>query len=134
MKSLAMLSMALLVAGVAQAQGSTGSQDEQLQNRQAAGGTLTRAEVKAEMMRARAAGEIVDGEGGWPLTASPSMPSPMTRAEVRTELQRARAAGEIQNGEDVSYLFIQQAGTQRERAAVRAEAKEAARNHRQDVA
>lgn len=134
MKSLALLSMALIVAGAAQAQGSSGSQDYQLQNRQATPSTLTRAEVKAELARARAAGEIQDGEAGPSVMNRDATASTLTRAEVRAEAARARSAGELQNGEDVSFLVVPQAGQQRDRAAVRAEAMETARSHRQDIA
>ena len=130
MKTLALLCLALVVAGTAHAQDSS---DYTAQNRQATPGTLTRAEVRAELARARAAGEIQDGEGGaW--AAGPAGPSMLNRATVKAELARALAAGEIQNGEDVSFMFARQAGAPREREAVRAEAVQAARSHRQDSA
>ena len=62
MKTIALLSLALVVAAAAHAEGSTGDDDYNLQNRMAAPSTLTRAEVRAEYMRAAAAGEIQNGE------------------------------------------------------------------------
>lgn len=130
MKTIALISLALLVAGAAHAQDSS---DDTAQNRQATPGALTRAEVRAELARAHAAGEMQDGEGGaW--AAGPTGASTLTRAQVRAELARAQAAGELQNGEGISFMPTQQAGTPREREAVRAEAMQAARSHRQDTA
>lgn len=62
MKNLALLTLALIVAGAAQAEGSSGEDDYNLQNRTMAASTLTRAEVQAEYARAVAAGEIQNGE------------------------------------------------------------------------
>ena len=56
-------------------------------------GTVTRAEVRAEVLRARAAGELDITEASNPFAAA--APSSLTRAEVRTEAIRARAAGEL---------------------------------------
>ena len=62
-------------------------------------------------------------------------PGNLTRAEVRDEYLRAAAAGEIQNGESATpYVINQQAGSPRDVGAVKAEAIEAARSHRHDVA
>jgi Domain of unknown function (DUF4148) len=69
---------------------------------------LTRAEVTAEMMRARAAGEVdisreLSSDGGVVMAARSatgargrafSAPG-LTRAQVRAELDRARASGEL---------------------------------------
>ena len=63
MKSIALFSLALVVAAAAHAE--AGAQDFDQQNRsQQAPGTMTRAEVQAEYLRAAAAGEIQYGEGG----------------------------------------------------------------------
>jgi hypothetical protein len=62
MKNLALLTLALIVAGAAQAEGSTGEDDYNLQNRSMPTSTLSRAEVQAEYARAAAAGEIQNGE------------------------------------------------------------------------
>ncbi len=57
-------------------------------------GTLTRAEVHAEVLRARAAGELDITEATYPWI--PSAPATrLTRDEVRAEARRARAAGEL---------------------------------------
>lgn len=57
-------------------------------------GSVTRAEVRAEVLRARAAGELEINEAtpAFPVAAQPSR---LTRAEVRAEAIRARAAGEL---------------------------------------
>lgn len=62
MKNLALLTLALIVAGAAQAEGSSGEDDYNLQNRTMPASTLTRAEVQAEYARAVAAGELQNGE------------------------------------------------------------------------
>ena len=129
MKTLALL-LTLLAAGAAAA---SDTSDSIVQNSQATSGRLTRAEVKAELARARAAGEIQEGDGGaW--FHSPAGASALTRSEVRADVARARAAGELQYGEDLPSILPRQAGIPRKRDAVRAEAKQAARNHRQDAA
>jgi hypothetical protein len=64
---------------------------------------LTREEVRAEVVRARAAGELDVTEANYP----PEFKSPtstLTRAQVRAELLRARAAGELDLTE-ASYPF-----------------------------
>ena len=55
---------------------------------------LTRAEVKAEVIRARAAGELDNTEASYPRELVSTAPG-LTRAQVRAELLRARAAGEL---------------------------------------
>lgn len=58
--------------------------------------TLTRAAVQQELLRAKAAGEIVSGEYyGTPAPAH----STRSRAAVQSELQQAQAAGQIVSGE-----------------------------------
>ena len=97
MKTFALLSLALVVAAAAHAE--AGPQDFDQQNRPAATpSTLTRADVQAEYMRASAAGEIQNGEGG------------------------------------STFVINQHAGSPRDVGAVKEEAIQAARNHRQDVA
>ncbi|HEX6704095.1 MAG TPA: DUF4148 domain-containing protein [Albitalea sp.] len=59
-------------------------------------GGLTRAEVKAELARAAAAGELpVVSETYGGFDYAHIKPSTVTRAEVKTELARAAAAGEL---------------------------------------
>ena len=55
---------------------------------------VTRAEVKAEVLRARAAGELDITEATFPFQ-QPVAKSTLTRAEVKAEVLRARAAGEL---------------------------------------
>jgi len=55
---------------------------------------LTRAEVKAEVIRARAAGELDVTEASYPRELTATGPG-LTRAQVRAEQLRARAAGEL---------------------------------------
>ncbi|WP_317203687.1 DUF4148 domain-containing protein [Janthinobacterium sp.] len=58
---------------------------------------LTRAEVTAELLRARAAGELSTGESDYP--KMPPFVSTLSRAQVTAEMVRARAAGEMSSGE-----------------------------------
>ena len=82
-------------------------------------GTVTRAEVRAEVLRARAAGEL-DITEATPAFAV-AAPSSLTRAEVRAEAIRARAAGELDLTEaDYPVLAVGPASTLT-RAEVRAE-------------
>lgn len=65
---------------------------------------LTRAEVRAELLRARAAGELGHGEG-YESIQPKAFVSTTSRAEVIAELQRARAAGELGHGEGYESLL-----------------------------
>ena len=56
-------------------------------------GTVTRAQVIAEMKRARAAGEMRITEGDF--RQRPAVASTLTRKEVMNEYKRAKANGEI---------------------------------------
>lgn len=58
------------------------------------GSQVTRAEVKAEVLRARAAGELDITEATFPFQL-PAERSTLTRADVRAEVVRAREAGEL---------------------------------------
>jgi hypothetical protein len=62
--------------------------------------TITRAEVKQELARARAAGELTFGDVDAP--RSIAGPSTKTRAEVKREVLQARAAHELHFG-DVDF-------------------------------
>ena len=55
---------------------------------------VSRAEVQAEVLRARAAGELEVTEAQFPAAPLPER-STVTRAEVRAQVIRARAAGEL---------------------------------------
>lgn len=54
---------------------------------------LTRAQVQAETLRSRAAGELDFNEATYPLL--PATPMTRTRREVKEEVAQARAAGEL---------------------------------------
>lgn len=64
---------------------------------------LTRERVRAEVIRARAAGELEINDGDYPLTPK-TAPSTVTRAEVLAEVRRARIAGEL-DVNDTNYPF-----------------------------
>jgi hypothetical protein len=92
MKNLALLSLALVAAAAAHAEGSTGQEDYDLQNRQtpvAAASTLTRAEVQAEYARAAAAGEIQNGEAGSTFVINQQAGSARDVGAVRAEAVEA---------------------------------------------
>lgn len=82
-------------------------------------GTVTRAEVRAEVLRARAAGEldITEATPAFPVGA----PSGLTRAEVRAEAIRARAAGELDYTEANYPVVAAATPSTLTRAEVRAE-------------
>lgn len=102
------------------------------------GSTLSRAEVQAELVRARAAGQVNQPGEGYSLFRADEVKSTTSRAEVLAELARARANGEIQTGEAYA-LFPQRApqgeatAVARSREDVRAEALRAARTRNFDV-
>jgi hypothetical protein len=85
MKNLALLSLALVVAAAAHAEGSSGEDEYNLQNRMPAPSTLTRAEVQAEYARAAAAGEIQNGEAGSAFVINQQAGSPRDVGTVRAE-------------------------------------------------
>ena len=80
--------------------------------------TLTRAEVKAETLRALKNHEISFGDVATP-PAAPAGPG-RTRAEVKQELRQALAAPEVQFGDATPPLAVAP-GPGRSRAEVRAE-------------
>ena len=80
--------------------------------------TLTRAEVKAETLRALKNGEISFGDVERP-PAVPSGPG-RSRADVKQELRQALAAHEVQFGDATPPLVVA-TGPGRTRAEVRAE-------------
>lgn len=89
MKNLALLTLALMLAGAASAEGSSGEEDYNLQNRSTPAGTLTRAEVQSELARALAAGEIQTGEAGDTFVVNQQAGSPMDIGAVREEAMQA---------------------------------------------
>ena len=90
MKSIALLSLALVVAAAAHAE--AGAEDFNLQNRTpAAPSSMTRADVQAEYMRAAAAGEIQYGEAGSTFVINQQAGSSRDVGAVREEaIQAAR--------------------------------------------
>ena len=88
MKTIALLSLALVVAAAAHAE--AGAEDFNLQNRPAAtASSLTRADVQAEYIRAAAAGEIQYGEGGSTFVINQQAGSPRDVGSVRDEAVQA---------------------------------------------
>jgi len=61
----------------------------------AAAAPLTRAQVKAEVIQARKAGELIPAGELYPIPPVSPGDSNVTRAEVRTQVLQARAAGEL---------------------------------------
>ena len=62
------------------------------------GSTVTRAQVKAELAKARAAGLIGNSESDYPPAVN-TQGSTVTRAQVKAELAKARAADRITTSE-----------------------------------
>lgn len=89
MKNLALLTLALVFAGAASAEGSSGAEEYNMHNRMTQPSSLTRAEVQAELTRAMAAGEIQIGEGGVNYVINQQADPPRDRTAVREEAIRA---------------------------------------------
>lgn len=86
--------------------------------------TLTRAQVVAEVQKARALGTLLPpGEVG---PATVATQSTLTRAAVVADLAEARAAGELVSVGEVGSFVEQPAGPSRSREEVRQEARNAA--------
>lgn len=81
---------------------------------------LTREEVRAEVLRARAAGELDINETNYPPEFK-SEKSTVTRAQVYAEVLRARAAGELDVTEATFPFALQQEKSTVSRADVVAE-------------
>lgn len=92
---------------------------------QTPGAGLTREQVKAELMQARANGEIQQSEADY--ARFPVTVSKVTREEVIAELVRARANGEIASGE-TDYPKMPQSTSHLTRAEVTAEMVRARKN------
>ena len=82
---------------------------------------LTREEVRAETLRARAAGELDLNETNTPFIPK-APPSTVTREEIRAEAVRARAAGELDYNDTNYPLAAREGPSGLTRAEVRAEA------------
>lgn len=89
MKTVALLSLALVVAAAAHAE--AGAEDFNLQNRPMAStpSQLTRAEVRAEYLRAAAAGEIPNAESGAAFVINQQAGSSRDVGAVRAEAVQA---------------------------------------------
>jgi hypothetical protein len=64
----------------------------------------TRAEVKAETLRAIKAGEVTTGEdSNYPADVAPELFGGLSRVQVKQDTLRAIAAHQVTTGEDVGY-------------------------------
>ncbi len=88
---------------------------------------LTREQVSAEFLRARAAGEINYSEADYDRLVLTPAASGVTRAEVVAELVRARAAGEM-NDSEVDYPHLPAVASTTTRVQVTAAFLEARKN------
>ncbi len=103
MKKLSVIALTLLTAGAAMA------------------GGLSREEVRAELLRARAAGEIELLSRESPNPVPSAVVSPTTRAAGLAELDRARKAGELEGQYGEADRVIKPLASTRTRAEVLAE-------------
>ena len=89
--------------------------------------TLSRAEVRAELARARSNGELVSSAEAdqRPFGA---MASTLTRAEVMADLARARASGELVSSQEAEQRPFALANSARTRDDVRIEGRTFARS------
>jgi hypothetical protein len=87
---------------------------------------LTRAEVRAELIRARAAGELVYWNDGVQFSQGHAQGPARTRAEVLAELEAARASGELLRSQRDNYV-PPSTGVSKTRQQVNAETAEARR-------
>jgi hypothetical protein len=89
--------------------------------------TRTRAEVKAETLRAIKAGEVSFGDIGYPPAVTAS--SSLSRAEVKAETRRAIAAGEVTFGDADLPVVAKNTSGGKTRAEVKEEVRVAIANH-----
>ena len=104
---------------------------------------LTREQVRAELARARASGELLPNSESYgynnaavtlPQAKAAVADNGKSRADVRAELARARADGTlVPNSESYGYTAPVTTASTRTRAEVRAEAIEAAKSHKTDA-
>jgi len=85
---------------------------------------VQRADVKAEALRARAAGELSNGEA---VVVSAPAPTTVSRAAVRNEFLQARASGKVVYVGDVAQFANETTAPVRTREEVKAEARAFAR-------
>ena len=88
---------------------------------------VQRADVKAEALRARAAGELANSEAQVVAAPAPAPATTLTRAAVRNEYLQARAAGKVVYVGDVAQFTNETAAPGRTREEVKAEARAFAR-------
>ena len=86
---------------------------------------VQRADVKAEALRARAAGELANSEAT--VVSAPAASTTLTRAAVRNEFLQARAAGKVVYVGDVAQFANETVAPVRTREEVKAEARAFAR-------
>lgn len=106
----------LLATGAAFAQSALELQPAQQQK-----STLTREQVKAEVLRARAAGELEANEYNYP--PLPATASTLTREQVKAEVLAARANGELDVNEAQYNGFFDSRTSPRAQAAMTATAQ-----------
>lgn len=83
---------------------------------------LTRAEVKAETLRAERSGELDQNMNRNPGENAPAVGSPKTRAEVKAELAQAEKRGDLdRSAHDYPFKNGGSAGAGKTRAQVKAE-------------
>ena len=88
--------------------------------------TLTRAEVRAELLRARAAGEVPvvsDLMGALSPVVATARATDATHAQLRAEVVKGLADGSLGQPTDVAVTATNAAGSVRSREEVRAEAR-----------
>lgn len=83
--------------------------------------TLTREQVKADVLRARAAGELELNESNYPPQQATA--STLTREQVKAEVLAARASGQLDVNEAQYNGFFDSRGGQRPAPALTATAK-----------
>lgn len=108
----------LLATGAAFAQSEVDAFAHQAQQQKS---TLTREQVKAEVLRARAAGELEFNEYNYPPVQQTA--SALTREQVKAEVLAARANGELDFNEAQYNGFFESRGTPRSQATLTATAK-----------
>jgi len=84
----------------------------------------TRAQVRAELAEAKAAGQVTYGEQAYPVTLPSSAPG-KTREQIRAELAQAKAAGQVTYGEQEYPTISPSPEPTKTRAQVRAELAQA---------
>lgn len=82
----------------------------------------TRAQVQAEVIQARAAGQLDTNDATYPVI--PKVASTLTRAQVQAQVAQARAAGQLDTN-DATYPIIASTAAPVSRAEIRAEVLQA---------